>query len=138
MTKVAKNVSTFLIAGIVAVLIPVCVTMLLRKGMAKMLTDDNASVLFGEFASALKQGNIVRDPLTAAEVARQAYQEKSHGILVDGWMHPMHVYAVLNGSSCELHLQSAGPDGNFGNADDLNYQQTFDVGGKPTTAATAP
>jgi hypothetical protein len=137
MTKTAKNVWTFLIAGTVAILIPIGVVLLLQKTLAKTVTDDNASVMFAEFGPALHSGNIVHDPLTAAALAREAYQKKSGGILVDGWANPMHVYAILNGRTCELHLQSSGPDGRFGDADDLNYQQTFDLGGgSPTTEST--
>jgi hypothetical protein len=137
MTKVAKNLSTFFIAGTVAVLIPLCVIALLRRAMGKMLTDDNAGIAFVEFGKAIQEGNIVHDPATAVALANSAYLKRTTGILVDGWSRPMHMYAVISGAQCELHIQSAGRDGVFGDADDLNYQQTFDLrGGRPTTAAT--
>jgi hypothetical protein len=127
MSSRVKNLWTILICAIVAVLLPITAYTIIRASLAKMITDDNASIVFTEFQTALDHGSTVRDPITAAAVANQAYREKTTGILVDGWGKPMHIYAEIHGTSCELNIQSAGPDGNFGDSDDVTNEKTFDL-----------
>jgi hypothetical protein len=127
MSSRAKTFWTILACATVAVLLPVTAYTIIRKSMARMITDDNASIVFSEFQAALDKGSTVRDPITAASVANQAYRDKTSGILVDGWGKPMHIYADIHGASCDLNIQSAGPDGNFGDSDDVTIEKTFDL-----------
>lgn len=134
MTSRAKTFWTILISGTIAILLPMTIVTILRRAMGKMITEDNASIVFSEFQAALHQGNIVHDPVAAASVANEAYRNKTNNVLIDGWGKPMNIYAVMHGNSCELDIQSAGPDGNFGDSDDLTLRQTFDLSpSKPST-----
>jgi hypothetical protein len=127
MSRRAKTFWTILITASIAVLLPITIYHIVRASMARMITDDNASIVFSEFQTALDHGSTVRDPITAAAVANEAYREKTTGILVDGWGKPMHIYAEMHGTSCDLNIQSAGPDGNFGDSDDVTIEKTFDL-----------
>jgi len=127
MSSRAKTFWTIFMCAAIAVLLPVTAYTVIRKSLARMITDDNASIVFSEFQNALEHGSTVRDPITAAAVANQAYREKTSGIVVDGWGKPMHIYAEIHGTSCDLNIQSAGPDGNFGDSDDVTIKKTFDL-----------
>jgi hypothetical protein len=127
MSSGVKTFWTIFICAAIAVSLPITLYTIVRRSMARMITNDNAGIVFTEFQNALDHGSAVRDPISAAAVADQAYREKMTGILVDGWGKPMHIYAEIHGTSCDLNIQSAGPDGNFGDSDDVTNEKTFDL-----------
>lgn len=125
--KRAKTLWTILIAGTIAVLLPITLVHILRSTMGRMITNDNANIVFQEFQLAIDHGSEIHDPRSAAAIAQQAYVEKTKLVLLDGWGNPMHIYAVLQGNSCELNIQSAGPDGKYGTSDDVSIERTFEL-----------
>ncbi len=133
-----KTFWTILISGSIAVALPVAGVYLVRLMMARMITKDNAGVVFSQFQIAINHGNLIYDPVTAAAVAEQAYRDKTSAVLLDGWGKRMHVYAVIQDKTCALHVQSAGPDGNFGGSDDLDIEQTFELTAQSGVRSTNP
>jgi hypothetical protein len=127
MTGRAKTFWTILITGSIAVLLPIVLVKIVRASMGRLITDDNAGIVFTQFQEAINEGAVIHDPITAAAAANEAYEKKTHGILVDGWAKRMNVFAAVEGNSCQLNIQSAGPDGNFGTKDDVTIEQTFDI-----------
>jgi hypothetical protein len=137
-TNWRRATRTFVATGVLAVLLPVGLVMAVKALMGPMITRDNASIAFREFQSAIDTGAQIRDPRTATAVATEAYRNKTGGILLDGWNHPMHIYAVVQGTTCQLNIQSAGPDGNFGDGDDLTIEKQFDLVPGKSHAANGP
>jgi hypothetical protein len=132
----ARTFWTVLIAFAITLPLPFAAYFGFKLIMTKVVTRDNASVVFDQFQEAISQGSvIIHDPFMAASVADQAYRLKMHGPAVDGWADPMRITAVVKGNSCQLTVISAGPDGAFGTADDIRMQRTFDL---PNPKAKSP
>jgi hypothetical protein len=134
----AKSFFTFLIAGVFFISLPVVVFFIFRFFMARMITTDNAGIVFDEFQGVLDKGAIIRDPLMAADVAGQAYREKMKQTALDGWGRPFRIHSSVRGSRCELKIESAGPDGAFGTGDDVSLERTFDLPAAKVAGSTRP
>jgi hypothetical protein len=123
----AKSYWSFVIALPIFLLLPVIAFFGFRYFMARMITRDNAGIVFEQFQVALDKGAIIRDPMMAADVAELGYRDRMHGLPVDGWGHPFRIEGSISGNSCVLTVQSAGPDGSFGTGDDVSLSQTFEL-----------
>lgn len=123
-----KTAWTVLIALAITLSLACAAYFIISRTMARMITRDNAGIVFDQFQAVLDKGEvIIHDPATAASVAERAYREKMSGPPVDGWANLMRISAVIHGNSCQMTVQSAGPDGAFGTADDMLMQRTFDL-----------
>ncbi len=128
MHRNAKTFRTVLIAFAVTLPLPFAAYFVFGKLMTKMITRDNAGIVFDQFQAALDQGDIIiHDPMTAANVADRAFRAKMGGPPVDGWANLMRISAVIHGNSCQMTVLSAGPDGAFGTADDMSMVRSFDL-----------
>jgi predicted P-loop ATPase/GTPase len=124
----ARTFLTVLIAFAITLPLPFAAYFGFKLIMTKVVTRDNAGIVFDQFQETIDQGLVViHDSFTAANVADQAYRLKMHGPAVDGWADPFRITAVVKGDSCQLTVVSAGPDGAFGTADDIRMERTFDL-----------
>jgi len=87
----AKSVWTFLIAGVFFVSLPIGVFYTFRFFMARMITRDNAGIVFDQFQETLDKGAIIHDGMVAADIADQDYREKMNQTALDGWGKPFRI-----------------------------------------------
>ena len=133
-----RSVLTFFICAVIFISLPIGVYFTFKSVGSRMITQDNAGIVFDEFQAALDKGAMIHDNALAIDVAEQSYHERMHQYALDGWGRQFRFYASAKGSTCVLTLQSAGPDGTFGTADDISLSRTYDlsVTNKPATRPT--
>jgi hypothetical protein len=124
----ARTVWTVLIAFAITLTLPFTAYFVFSKLMTRMITRDNAGIVFDQFQAALDKGGVfIHDSASAVSVAERAYLEKASGTALDGWSNPMRISAIVQGNSCQLIVLSAGADGAFGTADDISMTRSFDL-----------
>jgi hypothetical protein len=131
-----RSLYTFFMTSIVAVSLPIGIFFAIRFFMARIITRDNADMIFMQFAETLKGGAMIRDGYMAAEVADHAYHQKMNQTALDGWGKPFRIRGKVDDNHCVLTVLSAGPDGAFGTADDVSLQQTFSLSATKAGATT--
>ncbi len=128
MKQTLKSVLTAMIGLTAAAALIYATVVLLRKYFAPAVSRANAEMVFRIFSTTAQRPDVtIRDSQLAVEIATEGFRKTTDSPPLDGWAHAMKVTAIVEGESCAMSIQSAGPDAEFDTDDDIVFKQTFDL-----------